>query len=91
MWCIPLGFTFDALDGRVARWRKTSSILAYFEGTPIPTSLVLVAILAYLSHLGQIGDQLPGGVIEVIPGYSFHVMVLMFGLSGTLMVRAYGQ
>lgn len=27
MWCIPLGFTFDVFDGRVARWRKTTSIL----------------------------------------------------------------
>ncbi|KAG0022028.1 CDP-diacylglycerol-serine O-phosphatidyltransferase [Podila clonocystis] len=27
MWCIPLGFMFDVFDGRVARWRQTSSIL----------------------------------------------------------------
>lgn len=27
IWCIPFGFTFDVFDGRVARWRETSSIL----------------------------------------------------------------
>jgi CDP-diacylglycerol--serine O-phosphatidyltransferase len=80
---------------RLARYNATIAILphdqsgkvAYFEGTPIPTSLVLVAVLAYLSHVGKIGDQLPGGTIEVIPGYSFHALVVMFGISGTLMVR----
>ncbi|KAK3824571.1 MAG: hypothetical protein J3Q66DRAFT_325444 [Benniella sp.] len=79
---------------RLARYNATIAILphdqsgkvAYFEGTPIPTSLVLVVILAYLSHVGKIGDQLPGGTIEVIPGYSFHALVVMYGISGTLMV-----
>lgn len=80
---------------RLARYNATVAIMphdqtgkvTYFEGTPIPTSLVLVAILAYLTHLDLVGDQLPGGVIEIIPGYSFHAMVVMFGVSGTLMVR----
>jgi phosphatidylserine synthase len=80
---------------RLARYNATVAILPqdqsgkvkFFEGTPIPTSLALVAILAYLSHIGQVDAQLPGGLIEIIPGYSFHAMVIMFGISGTLMVR----
>ncbi|KAG0022029.1 CDP-diacylglycerol-serine O-phosphatidyltransferase [Podila clonocystis] len=60
--------------------------VAYFEGTPIPTSLALVAVLAYLNSVGKINEQLPGGVIEIVPGYSIHAMVIMFGISGTLMV-----
>ncbi|KAG0002401.1 CDP-diacylglycerol-serine O-phosphatidyltransferase [Modicella reniformis] len=79
---------------RLARYNATIAILPhdqsgkvkYFEGTPIPTSLVLVIILAYLSHIGKVGDRLPGGTIEIIPGYPFHVLIAMFGISGTLMV-----
>ena len=80
---------------RLARYNATVAILphdqsgkvAYFEGTPIPTSLVLVAILAYLNSQGLVGSNLPGGEIEILPGYSFHAMVALFGVSGTLMVR----
>jgi CDP-diacylglycerol--serine O-phosphatidyltransferase len=80
---------------RLARYNATVAILphdnsgkvAYFEGTPIPTSIALVGVIAYLVHHGQIGHQLPGGSFEIVPGYSFHAMVVMYGISGTLMVR----
>lgn len=80
---------------RLARYNATVAILphdqsgkvSYFEGTPIPTSLVLVAILAYLNSQGLVGNNLPGGEIEILPGYSFHAMVALYGISGTLMVR----
>ena len=115
---IPLAFIFDALDGRVARWRKSASTLGreldsladvisfgvapaalgyacglqggwdwvvlsyfvgcgvsrlarynvtaeplsgdegkvkYFEGTPIPTSLLIVGLLAVAALQGRIG------------------------------------
>lgn len=145
---IPLAFIFDALDGRVARWRKSASTLGreldsladvisfgvapaalayacglqggwdwivlsyfvvcgvsrlarynvtaealsgeddkvkYFEGTPIPTSLVLVIVLAVAASQGAIGDNLWLGMVQLGP-WQFHPLVLMFALSGSLMI-----
>jgi CDP-diacylglycerol--serine O-phosphatidyltransferase len=145
---IPLAFIFDALDGRVARWRKSASTLGrdaeadhvgerielapaalayacglqggwdwivlsyfvgcgvsrlarynvtaeqlagdegkvkYFEGTPIPTSLLLVIVLAVAAAMGDIGRELWFGVVHIGP-WQFHPLVLMFALSGSLMI-----
>ncbi|KAL1922033.1 uncharacterized protein VTP21DRAFT_10675 [Calcarisporiella thermophila] len=147
---IPFGFAFDVLDGRVARWRKKSSLLGqeldsladlvsfgvapavcafavgmrtwadtlvltsfiacgiarlarfnatvaeapkdqtgkikYFEGVPIPCNMFLVGMLAYFVRRGWTEDRLPGGVIEWVPGFEFHAMVLIYGLMGTMMI-----
>lgn len=145
---IPLAFVFDAVDGRVARWRKSASTLGreldsladvisfgmapaalayacglqggwdwivlsyfvgcgvsrlarynvtaeqlagegdkvpYFEGTPIPTSLVLVVVLAAAAMNGAIGDAVWLGVVHLGP-WQLHPLVLMFALSGSLMI-----
>ena len=145
---IPLAFIFDALDGRIARWRQSSSTLGreldsladvisfgvapaalayacgmqggwdwivlsyfvccgvsrlarynvtaeqlsgeddkvkYFEGTPIPTSLALVMVLAVAASTGNIGDALWFGSIRLGP-WLLHPMVLMFAISGSLMI-----
>ncbi len=145
---IPLAFIFDALDGRVARWRKSASTLGreldsladvisfgvapaalayacglqggwdwivlsyfvgcgvsrlarynvtaeqlagegdkvpYFEGTPIPTSLVLVGVLAAAAMTGRIGDAVWLGVIRLGP-WELHPLVLLFAVSGSLMI-----
>ena len=145
---IPLAFVFDALDGRVARWRKVASTLGreldsladvisfgvapaalayacglqggwdwvvlsyfvacgvsrlarynvtaeqlagdegkvrYFEGTPIPTSLALVVVLAGAASQGRIGDAIWLGQLQLGP-WQLHPLVLMFALSGTLMI-----
>jgi CDP-diacylglycerol--serine O-phosphatidyltransferase len=139
---------FDVLDGRIARWRQTSSamgreldsladvisfgvapaalayacgmqgfldrvILAYFvacgvsrlarynvtaealsggtgkvthfEGTPIPTSILLVAMLALATYLGAIGEQLWLGEVE-LAGFRLHLLTLVFAVSGSLMI-----
>ena len=54
---------------RLARFNVTAADLTdadtgkvrYFEGTPIPTSIVLVILLAGLYHLGWVGPRFPGG------------------------------
>jgi CDP-diacylglycerol--serine O-phosphatidyltransferase len=144
---IPLAFIFDALDGKIARWRHTASTLGreldslsdvisfgvapaalayacgmqggwdwlvlsyfvccgvsrlarynvtaeslsgdegkvkYFEGTPIPTSLALVVVLAVATWQGRIGDALWFGSIDL--GWQLHPLVLLFALSGSLMI-----
>jgi CDP-diacylglycerol---serine O-phosphatidyltransferase len=141
-------FVFDVLDGRIARWRQTSSALgreldsladvisfgvapaalayacgmqglydrvilayfvacgvsrlarynvtaealsggtgkvAYFEGTPIPTSIVLVGMLALAAYRNAVGEQLWLGEIE-IGGFTLHWLTLAFAVSGSLMI-----
>lgn len=145
---IPLAFVFDALDGRIARWRKVASTLGreldsladvisfgvapaalgyacglqggwdwlilsgfvgcgvsrlarynvtaetladggekvkYFEGTPIPTSVVIVGLLAWLAWRGDIGASLWLGVLQLGP-WQLHPLALVYALSGALMI-----
>jgi len=145
---IPLAFIFDALDGRVARWRNSASTLGreldsladvisfgvapaalayacglqggwdwlvlsyficcgvsrlarynvtaeamsadegkvrYFEGTPIPTSLALVVVLAVAAAMGRVGADIWWGQWQLGP-WQFHPLVLLFALSGSLMI-----
>ncbi|WP_454766670.1 CDP-diacylglycerol--serine O-phosphatidyltransferase [Cupriavidus campinensis] len=77
---------------RLARFNVTAETLAegtgkvkYFEGTPIPTSVVLTGILAWCALAGQIGDALPAGAWAIGPA-TLHPMVLLFVLSGSLMI-----
>ena len=77
---------------RLARYNATAATLSdnagkvkYFEGTPIPTSVVLVGVLAWAAWQGRVGDAVWGGVLAVGP-WTLHPLVLMFALSGTLMV-----
>jgi CDP-diacylglycerol--serine O-phosphatidyltransferase len=77
---------------RLARYNVTAEELAdggdkvkHFEGTPIPTSLVLVLVLAAAAWQGAIGDQLWFGRMT-LAGFTLHPLVLMFVLSGSLMV-----
>lgn len=145
---IPLAFAFDALDGRIARWRKVASTLGreldsladvisfgiapaalayacgmqggwdwivlsyfvccgvsrlarynvtaetlsgggdkvkHFEGTPIPSSLLLVGLLAIAAWQGRIGEALWLGAVQIGP-WMLHPLVLVFALSGSLMI-----
>ena len=145
---IPLAFIFDALDGRIARWRKSSSTLGreldsladvisfgvapaalayacglqggwdwlvlsyfvccgvsrlarynvtaeqlsgeddkvkYFEGTPIPTSLLLVVLLAIAAIGGHLGEAVWFGEYRLGP-WLLHPLVLIFAVSGSLMI-----
>ena len=77
---------------RLARYNVTAGQLSdsegkvrYFEGTPIPTSLLLVIVLAFAAWQGALGDQLWLGVL-LLGDFQFHPLVLMFALSGALMI-----
>jgi CDP-diacylglycerol--serine O-phosphatidyltransferase len=89
---VVLGFFVACGVSRLARYNVTAESLAddsgkvkYFEGTPIPTSLGLVLLLAVAASQGAIGDQLWGGAIKVA-GYTLHPLVLLFAVSGSLMI-----
>ena len=77
---------------RLARYNITAEKLSgaeakpkYFEGTPIPSSLILVAILAVAVWRGAVGPSLWAGSFELGPA-TLHPLVLMFALSGSLMI-----
>lgn len=77
---------------RLARYNVTAEKLAggedkvrYYEGTPIPTSVVLVAVLAAAAWLDRVGEQLWGGAVLLGP-WELHPLVLLFAVSGTLMI-----
>ena len=77
---------------RLARFNVTAEQLsgasgkvAYFEGTPIPTSVVLTGVLAFAALQGRVGEHLYGGVWTIGPA-ELHPFTLLFVLSGTLMI-----
>jgi CDP-diacylglycerol--serine O-phosphatidyltransferase len=77
---------------RLARFNVTAEALsqggatvAYFEGTPIPTSVVLTAVLAVAGWQGAIGDNLYWGAWRLGP-WELHPLVLLFVASGTMMI-----
>ncbi|KAH6844846.1 hypothetical protein B0I37DRAFT_378471 [Chaetomium sp. MPI-CAGE-AT-0009] len=146
---LPFGLFFDFLDGKVARWRKKSSMMGqeldsladlisfgvapaavafaigirtpldhlclgffvlcgltrlarfnvtaaaipkdatgkarYFEGTPIPTTLGLDALMAWWVSNGWVHDALPGGVWFAGSDFEVHPVVLLFMVHGCLM------
>jgi CDP-diacylglycerol--serine O-phosphatidyltransferase len=144
----PLALVFDALDGRVARWRQRHSAMGreldslsdvisfgvapaalafaagmrgawdwvclvlfvacgvsrlarynvtaeelsagddkvrYFEGAPIPTSVLLVGLLAWAGWHGRIGEALYFGRVTLGPG-DLHPLALVFPAWGGLMI-----
>ena len=77
---------------RLARYNVTADALSddegkvkHFEGTPIPTSLLLVMLMLSAASQGALGDSLWFGQIE-FAGFTLHPLVLFFALSGSLMV-----
>lgn len=77
---------------RLARFNVTADALSegsdkvkYFEGTPIPTSILLVIMLWVGAAQGAVGESLWFGRIT-LAGFTLHPLVLLFALSGSLMV-----
>ena len=78
---------------RLARFNITAESLsagsnkvAFFEGTPIPTSVVLVGLLALAAWRGRVGaDGLYAGALVLGPA-RLHWFSLLYVLSGSLMI-----
>jgi len=77
---------------RLARYNITAEALSeggskvkYFEGTPIPTSVLLVALMFVAALQGALRESLWFGRVE-FAGFTLHPLVLVFALSGSLMV-----
>jgi len=79
---------------RLARFNVTAAALSggsgkvkYFEGTPIPTSIVIVGLLGLAFSESAINEALWLGVYRLGPA-AFHPLTLIYGLSGSAMISA---
>ena len=80
---------------RLARFNVTAADLSdqdtgkvkYFEGTPIPTSVVIVGILALAFWSGRVGADVWFGVWRIGPA-TLHPLSLIYFVSGSAMISA---
>lgn len=77
---------------RLARFNSTADALAdesgkvkYFEGTPIPTSVLIVLLLGVLLFLDRLGANLWLGAWP-IGGVVLHPLALVYAASGSAMI-----
>lgn len=77
---------------RLARYNVTAESLsggrdkvAYFEGTPIPTTVLLTGVLALAAWQDRLGEQLYWGAWRIGP-WDLHLLSCLFVFSGTLMI-----
>ena len=80
---------------RLARYNVTAAELSdesgkvkYYEGAPIPTSLLLVLVLGIAFGRGGVGEAIWLGGVELGP-FVFHPLSLMYVISGVLMVSTF--
>ena len=92
-WDVAILLYFVACGvSRLARFNVTAEQLSggadtvkYFEGTPIPSSLLLVAVVVACAWAGRLGDALPFGALRLGPGL-LHPLALLWAVSGSLMI-----
>lgn len=94
-WDVAILIYFVACGiSRLARFNATAAELAddsgtgkvkYFEGTPIPTSVVIVGVLAVLHFTGRTGLDLWLGRWEIL-GLTLHPLSLLYFASGSAMI-----
>jgi len=90
---ILLSFFVCCGISRLPRFNVTSAALTnvdtgkvrYFEGLPIPTSILLVALMAALFYFDRTGAHFVGGSLRLL-GREFHPFSLLFLTSGSLMI-----
>ena len=93
LWDVVILVYFVACGvSRLARFNVTADELAadtgkvrYFEGTPIPSSILLVGVVAAAAWLGRLGDALPLGAVRLGPG-TLHPLTVLWAVSGSLMI-----
>lgn len=80
---------------RLARYNVTAEALSqgtgkvrHFEGTPIPTSIFLVLVLAVAAWSGRTHQEMWFGEVK-LAGFTLHPLVLMFAFSGSLMISRF--
>lgn len=78
----PFPTNFEAFRGVLS---EGTGKVSHFEGTPIPTSILLVGMMSMAAWSGALRDQLWFGEVT-LGGLVLHPLVLVFALSGSLMI-----
>lgn len=79
---------------RLARYNVTAESLAgdesgkvkYFEGTPIPTSVLITGLLALAAWQERVGEEALWGGSMILGAWELHPLALVYVLSGSLMI-----
>jgi CDP-diacylglycerol--serine O-phosphatidyltransferase len=98
---LGLGGVWDALVliyfvvcgiSRLARFNATAAMLAdqtgkvrYYEGAPIPSSIIIVAILGIFYWQGHVDNLIPLRSYRIGP-WVFHPLSVLYAVSGSAMV-----
>ena len=79
---------------RLARFNVTAETLSegtgkvkYYEGTPIPTSIIIVAVLGMAYWQGRIDLLIPFGSYRIGP-WTFHPLTVLYAVSGSAMISS---
>jgi CDP-diacylglycerol--serine O-phosphatidyltransferase len=79
---------------RLARFNVAAALLAeekgkvkYYEGTPITSSIIIVAILGIAYGLGRIDDRLPLGALYLGP-WRWHPLSVLYAVNGSSMISS---
>ncbi len=79
---------------RLARFNVTAAALAdstgkvrYYEGTPNPTSIIIVILLGIAYLQGWVDGRLPLSSIDVGP-WTFHPLSILYAISGSAMISS---
>jgi CDP-diacylglycerol---serine O-phosphatidyltransferase len=90
-----IGLTFFVVCGvsRLARFNATAALLTdsetrkvkYFEGTPIPSSILIVGLLALALWTGRVQDQILFGSYRIASAL-LHPLTLIYVASGSAMI-----
>ncbi|MBS0213468.1 MAG: CDP-alcohol phosphatidyltransferase family protein [Proteobacteria bacterium] len=91
--CVVLIYFVACGVSRLARYNITADALAadasgkvkYFEGTPIPSSVLLVLALGVAAWQGRVGAAIWFSRVQLGP-WALHPLALAFALSGSLMI-----
>lgn len=77
---------------RLARFNITAAQLSnekgkvkYFEGAPIPSSLLIIFVLTVCFYTGRVGNNLPLGLIE-IASFQWHPISILYFVNGCAMI-----
>jgi CDP-diacylglycerol--serine O-phosphatidyltransferase len=81
---------------RLARFNVTAAVLSdaktgkvkYFEGTPIPTSVLIVVLLGVAFSQQAIEENLWFGAVRIGPA-TLHPLTLLYAISGSAMISTF--
>jgi CDP-diacylglycerol--serine O-phosphatidyltransferase len=59
----------------------------YFEGTPIPTSILIVILLGVAQYFGRVDDNLWFGSMRIAFA-ELHPLAIIYAISGSAMISA---